>query len=268
MFFGTHARQPPTPGFGAQLRASCADGAPRRGRPRRLVRARRSHHGHRHPRRAVERRRAPQAEAAIAAVMAEMHRIDRAMSPHKADSELSRINRDAASAPVRAERRDVPPGRARAATSRGSPAAPSTSATPRSASSTTTARGIRPSDAALARARRAVGWQHLHARPRRAQPALRAPRHAHRPRRLRQGPCGGQRRRDPGAPRHPPRHRVAPAATAASSATGAAGPGRSRSATRAAPARWWRCCRWRTCRSRPPATTSATSSTTACAAIT
>ncbi|MGZ3236917.1 MAG: FAD:protein FMN transferase, partial [Burkholderiaceae bacterium] len=39
-------------------------------------------------------------EAAIAAVMEEMHRIDRTMSPHKPDSELSRINRDAASAPV------------------------------------------------------------------------------------------------------------------------------------------------------------------------
>lgn len=39
-------------------------------------------------------------EAAIAAVMAEMHRIDRSMSPHKPDSELSRINRDAAAAPV------------------------------------------------------------------------------------------------------------------------------------------------------------------------
>jgi thiamine biosynthesis lipoprotein len=34
--------------------------------------------------------------AAIDAVMAEMHRIDCAMSPHKADSELSRINRAAA----------------------------------------------------------------------------------------------------------------------------------------------------------------------------
>ena len=40
-------------------------------------------------------------QAAIDAVMAEMHRIDRAMSPHKADSELSRINRSAASEPVR-----------------------------------------------------------------------------------------------------------------------------------------------------------------------
>ena len=35
-------------------------------------------------------------EAAIDAVMAEMHRIDRAMSPYKPGSELSRINRDAA----------------------------------------------------------------------------------------------------------------------------------------------------------------------------
>ena len=39
--------------------------------------------------------------AAIDAVMAEMHRIDRAMSPHKADSELSCLNRLAATKPVR-----------------------------------------------------------------------------------------------------------------------------------------------------------------------
>jgi len=38
--------------------------------------------------------------AAMEAVMAEMHRIDRAMSPFKADSELSRINRKAAEAPL------------------------------------------------------------------------------------------------------------------------------------------------------------------------
>ena len=41
-----------------------------------------------------------QGEAAIDAVMTEMHRIERTMSPHKPDSELSRINRDAAHAPV------------------------------------------------------------------------------------------------------------------------------------------------------------------------
>lgn len=45
-----------------------------------------------------EDRRAGQ--AAMAAVMDEMHRIDRAMSPHRPDSELSRINREAAAAPV------------------------------------------------------------------------------------------------------------------------------------------------------------------------
>jgi thiamine biosynthesis lipoprotein len=40
------------------------------------------------------------AEHAIDAVMAEMHRIDRLMSPYKSDSELSRINRDAGRKPV------------------------------------------------------------------------------------------------------------------------------------------------------------------------
>jgi FAD:protein FMN transferase len=38
--------------------------------------------------------------AAVDAVMEEMHRIDRAMSPFKPESELSRINREAAMAPV------------------------------------------------------------------------------------------------------------------------------------------------------------------------
>jgi thiamine biosynthesis lipoprotein len=40
------------------------------------------------------------AEAAIDAVIDEMHRIDASMSPHKESSELSRINRDAARGPV------------------------------------------------------------------------------------------------------------------------------------------------------------------------
>jgi thiamine biosynthesis lipoprotein len=40
------------------------------------------------------------ANAAMTAVMDEMHRIDRAMSPYKPHSELSRINRDAADRPV------------------------------------------------------------------------------------------------------------------------------------------------------------------------
>jgi FAD:protein FMN transferase len=43
---------------------------------------------------------AADAKAAIDAVMAEMHRIDAAMSPHKPDSDLSRINAQAAAAPV------------------------------------------------------------------------------------------------------------------------------------------------------------------------
>jgi len=44
---------------------------------------------------------APKAgESAISDVMAEMRRIDRAMSPYKADSELSKVNRDAHKKPV------------------------------------------------------------------------------------------------------------------------------------------------------------------------
>jgi thiamine biosynthesis lipoprotein len=39
-------------------------------------------------------------KAALDAVIEEMHRIDRAMSPYKADSELSRLNREAALTPV------------------------------------------------------------------------------------------------------------------------------------------------------------------------
>lgn len=41
-----------------------------------------------------------EAEAAIDAVMADMHRIDHLMSPHKPVSELSMVNRDAAQQPV------------------------------------------------------------------------------------------------------------------------------------------------------------------------
>ncbi len=44
---------------------------------------------------------AAHAEPAIDAVMQEMRRIDASMSPYRADSELSRVNRDAARAPVR-----------------------------------------------------------------------------------------------------------------------------------------------------------------------
>jgi thiamine biosynthesis lipoprotein len=44
--------------------------------------------------------RRAEGEAAIDAVMAEMHRIDNTMSPHKPESALSCINRDAATQPV------------------------------------------------------------------------------------------------------------------------------------------------------------------------
>lgn len=40
-------------------------------------------------------------DRACAAVMAEMHRIDRAMSPYRADSELSLVNQEAPLRPVR-----------------------------------------------------------------------------------------------------------------------------------------------------------------------
>ena len=43
-------------------------------------------------------------EAALDAVMEEMHRIDHAMSPFKPESELSRLNREAAKAPVAVSR--------------------------------------------------------------------------------------------------------------------------------------------------------------------
>ena len=46
---------------------------------------------------------ARQAEAAIDAVMAEMHRIDELMSVYKPDSQVSMINRDAASGPVKVD---------------------------------------------------------------------------------------------------------------------------------------------------------------------
>ncbi|MEP7302831.1 MAG: FAD:protein FMN transferase [Caldimonas sp.] len=98
--------------------------------------------------------------AAIDSVMAEMHRIDRAMSPHKADSELSRINREAGAAPVRlSEEMTSLLARAEAFALLSGGAFDITYA----------AVGhlydyrerVRPSEAALARARAAVGWRHL-----------------------------------------------------------------------------------------------------------
>ena len=98
--------------------------------------------------------------AAAAAVMDEMHRIDRAMSPHRADSELSRINRDAGAQAVA-----ISDEMLRLLGRAGEFAAASGGAF----DITYAAVGrlydyrqrIRPSEAELARARSAVGWQHL-----------------------------------------------------------------------------------------------------------
>lgn len=101
-----------------------------------------------------------QARQAMAAVMDEMHRIDRCMSPHKPDSELSRINRDAG-------RRAVPLSGEMAALlaraiefSRWSDGAFDISYA--SAGRLYDYRGgVAPDERALAGARQAIGWQHL-----------------------------------------------------------------------------------------------------------
>lgn len=99
-------------------------------------------------------------EAAIDAVMAEMHRIDRCMSPHRPDSELSLINREAA-------HRAVPLSSEMA---RLIDRALHFSALSDGAFDITYAgvgrlydyrAGIKPSDEALAAARATVGWRHL-----------------------------------------------------------------------------------------------------------
>lgn len=98
--------------------------------------------------------------AAIEAVMQEMHRIDRTMSPHKPDSELSLINREAA-------RRAVPLSTEMA---RLIARSIEFSALSDGAFDITYAgvgrlydyrAGIKPSDEALAAARATVGWRHL-----------------------------------------------------------------------------------------------------------
>jgi len=99
-------------------------------------------------------------EAAIGAVMDEMHRIDRSMSPHKPDSELSRINRGGGSAPVAISDEMV---RLLAR------AAEFAQLSGGAFDITYAAVGqlydyrqrIRPTDAALATARAAVGYRHL-----------------------------------------------------------------------------------------------------------
>jgi thiamine biosynthesis lipoprotein len=101
-----------------------------------------------------------QADIAMGAVMAEMHRIDRAMSPFKASSELSLINREAARQPVCISG-EMFTLLARAA---------QFSELSGGAFDITYAsvghlydyrQGIRPSDEAIAQAREAIGWRNV-----------------------------------------------------------------------------------------------------------
>ena len=98
--------------------------------------------------------------AAIDAVMAEMHRIDRAMSPHKPHSELSRINREAASmaVPLSQEMTRLLAQAERFAELSGGAFDITFAAVGQLYDYRT---GTRPSEAALATARAAVGWRHL-----------------------------------------------------------------------------------------------------------
>ena len=103
---------------------------------------------------------APSGAAAIDSVMAEMHRIDRAMSPHKDDSELSRINRGAGAGPV-ALSEEMTSLLARAeAFARLSGGAFDITYAAIGHLYDYRAR-VKPSDDALDRARQAVGWRHL-----------------------------------------------------------------------------------------------------------
>jgi FAD:protein FMN transferase len=120
---------------------------------------------------------ARQGEAAAAAVMDEMHRIDRAMSPHKPTSELCRINREASRRPVAlSDEMFALIGRA-LDFSRLSDGAFDISYAAVGQLYDYRAR-VRPDAAALAQAQAAVGWQHLDLDPasrtlRFAQPGMR-----------------------------------------------------------------------------------------------
>jgi thiamine biosynthesis lipoprotein len=104
------------------------------------------------------------AEHAVEAVLAEMHRIDRGYSPHKPESELSRLNRAAAAAPFAASAEMfalLARAQAFAELSDGafdiSYAAVGRLYDYR--------RGIAPNDAALAAARQLVDWRGVHLDP-------------------------------------------------------------------------------------------------------
>jgi thiamine biosynthesis lipoprotein len=100
------------------------------------------------------------AEAAIDAVLAEMHRIDAAMSPFKPDSELSRINREAArdAVPISRELFDLL-ARAVEFSELSGGAFDITFASVGALYDYR--RGIRPTDEQLAAAREAIGYRNL-----------------------------------------------------------------------------------------------------------
>jgi thiamine biosynthesis lipoprotein len=105
-------------------------------------------------------------EAAAAAVMDEMHRIDRAMSPHKPGSELCRINREAARQPVPLSEEMFRLVERALAFSRLSGGAFDISYAAVGQLYDYRAR-VRPDASELERARALVGWQHLELDPRR-----------------------------------------------------------------------------------------------------
>lgn len=99
--------------------------------------------------------------AACAEVMAEMQRIDAAMSPHRADSELSRINRDAGRGPVPLSEEMLGLLARAVEFSRWSGGA--FDITYASAGALYDYRaGVAPDDAALEAGRAAIGWRDLH----------------------------------------------------------------------------------------------------------
>ena len=105
-----------------------------------------------------------QGDAATAAVMDEMHRIDRAMSPHKPGSELCRINREAARQAVPLSEEMYGLVERALAFSRLSEGAFDISYAA-VGHLYDYRRRVRPSAAELERARALVGWQHLHLDP-------------------------------------------------------------------------------------------------------
>lgn len=99
-------------------------------------------------------------QAAIEAVMQEMHRIDWAMSPHKPQSELSRINREAAVGPVRLS--DEMFGLLQQAIAFSKLSGGAFDITYASVGHLYDYRaGVAPSDAQREQARSLIGWQHL-----------------------------------------------------------------------------------------------------------